>query len=273
MRITDFAIKHPAVITILLVVILVFGSISLIQLPQDYLADISLPNAAIITVYPGGSPGDIEREITIPLEDELSTISGLDEITSSSFDSISSITLTLAMGQTVDDRLVDIREKINKVLPVLPEGIIGPPSIMKFSSSVKPVFIFSVMADLENDQLATYIDEIIKPVVSRVEGVSEVTINGQRNSIIEIELDLDRLEALQIPVLDIYNILKFNNISFPGGNIQYHDSRAVIRTEGEYKSLDDIKNIIIGFSENQYIRLADGASVEKVSKRADRYAI
>jgi hydrophobic/amphiphilic exporter-1 (mainly G- bacteria), HAE1 family len=273
MKITDFAIKHPAVITILLVVLLVFGSISLMQLPQDYLADVSLPSALIFTVYPGGSPGDIEREITKPLEDELSTISGLEKITSRSSNSVSSITLTFEMGQTVDDRLVDIREKINNVLPELPDGINGAPSIMKFSSSVKPVFIFSVKAGMEDDQLANYLEEIVKPAVSRVDGVSEVTINGQRNSIIKIELDLDRLEALQIPVLDIYNILKYNNISFPGGDIRYHDSRAVIRTEGEYGSIEDIKNVVIGFSEDQYIRLSDMASVEKISERADRYAV
>ena len=273
MKITDFAIRHPAVITILLVVLLVFGIISLVQLPQDYLADVNLPTAVIVTVYPGGSPRDIERELTRPLEDELSTISGLDEIASSSYDSVSSITLTLEMGQSIDDRLVDIREKINNVLPDLPDGISGPPSIMKFSTSEKPVLIFSVKGKMTEDLLATYIEEIIKPAVARVDGVSEIRVNGQRNSIIEIELDLDRLEALKIPVLDIYNILKYHNISFPGGDVQYRASRAMIRTEGEYGSLEDIRNVVIGFSDNQYIRLSDTATVHKVLERADRFAI
>ncbi|MDA3811424.1 MAG: efflux RND transporter permease subunit, partial [Spirochaetaceae bacterium] len=273
MKITDFAIKHPAIITILLVVLLVFGTISLLQLPQDYLADINLPSATIATVYPGGSPSDIEREITRPLEDELSTISGLDSIESRSYNSVSAITLTLQMGQSIENRLVDIREKINNVLPELPEGINGAPTIMQFSSSVKPVFIFSVKADLDNDQLAYYIEEVITPAVSRVEGVSEVTVNGQINSIIEIVLDIDKLKALEIPVLDIYNILKYNNISFPGGDVLYRDSRAMIRTEGEYQSLIDIKNVVISFADEQYIRLSDVAKVEKVLERADRFAL
>ena len=273
MKIADFAIKHPAIITILLIVLLVFGSISLMQLPQDYLADVNLPTAVVNTVYPGGSPSDMEREVTRPLEDELSTIEGLEEITSRSFDSISSIVLTLEMGQSVDDRLVDIREKINNVMDQLPEGISGAPSIMKFSSSVKPVLIFSVNAGMDDEQLAYYVEEIIKPSVSRVEGVSAVNINGHRNSIIEISLDLDKLEALEIPVLDIYNILKYNNVSFPGGNVQYKGSRAMIRTEGEYQSLEDIKNVVIGFAEQQYIRLSDAAIVQRVSEKPDRFAI
>jgi len=273
MKISDFAIKHPAIITILLVVLLVFGMISVLQLPQDYLADVNLPTAVVVTVYPGGSPSDIEREVTRPLEDELSTISGLEEITSNSFDSVSSITLSLEMGQSIDDRLVDIREKINNVMPDLPDGITGAPTIMKFSSSVKPVFIFSVKSGMEEDQLANYIEEIVKPAVSRVGGVSEVTINGQRKSIIEIELDLDRLEALRIPVLDIYNTLKYNNVAFPGGDVQFRDSRAMIRTEGEYKSLGDIENVVIGLSDDQYIRLSDVAQVRKVPQRADRFAL
>jgi HAE1 family hydrophobic/amphiphilic exporter-1 len=121
--------------------------------------------------------------------------------------------------------------------------------------------------------LAYYIEEVITPAVSRVEGVSEVTVNGQRNSIIEIELDLDKLKALEIPVLDIYNILKYNNISFPGGDVLYRDSRAMIRTEGEYQSLIDIKNVVISFADEQYIRLSDVAKVEKVLERADRFAL
>jgi HAE1 family hydrophobic/amphiphilic exporter-1 len=177
------------------------------------------------------------------------------------------------LGLCVENRLVDIWVKINNVLPQFPEGINGAPTIMQFSSSVKPVFIFSVKADLDDDQLAYYIDEVIKPSVSRVEGVSEVTVNGQRNSIIEIELDLDKLEALEIPVLDIYNILKYNNISFPGGDVLYRDSRAMIRTEGEYQSLMDIKHVVIDFADEQYIRLSDVAKVEKVSERADRFAL
>ena len=273
MRISDFAIKHPSIISILLVVLLVFGLISVFQLPQDYLADVNLPTALVITVYPGASPSDMEREVTRPLEDELSTISGLDEITSSSFNSVSSITLTLQMGQSVDDRLVDIREKINNVMPRLPDGVEGAPSIMKFSSSAKPVLIFSVKSETEDDQLANYIDEVLKPAVSRVEGVSEVTVNGERRSLIEIELDLDRLEALQIPVLHIYNVLKYNNVAFPGGDVQFRSSRAMIRTEGEYRSLSDIENVVIGFSDNQYIRLSDMARVDKTPGRADRYAL
>jgi hydrophobic/amphiphilic exporter-1 (mainly G- bacteria), HAE1 family len=273
MKISDFAIKHPAIITILLIVLLVFGTISLLQLPHDYLADINLPTAMIITVYPGGSPSDIEREITRPLEDELSTISGLDEISSLSYDSVSSITLSLEMGQSVTERLVDIREKINNVLPDLPDGINGNPTILEFSSSEKPVFIFSVKSSMEDDALARYIDDVIKPSVARVEGVSQVTVNGQRDSIIEIELDLNRLEALQIPVLQICNILKYNNISFPGGDVQFRDSRAMIRTEGQYRSLKDIEHVIVSFSNDQYIRLADVASVKRVSRRADRYAV
>jgi len=273
MKISDFAIKHPAIITILLVVLLVFGMISLFQLPQDYLADISLPNAMIVTVYPGGSPSDIEREITRPLEDELSTISGLDEISSVSYDSVSSITLSLEMGQSVNERLVDIREKINNVLPELPDGINGDPTILEFSSSVKPVFIFSVKSSMEDDELVRYIEDVLKPAVARISGVSQVSINGQRDSIVEIELDLHRLDALQIPVLHIYNILKYNNISFPGGDVQFRDSRAMIRTEGEYGSLKDIENVIVGFSQNQYIRLRDVASVNRIPRRADRFAV
>ncbi len=273
MKSADFAIKHPTIIAIILVVLVVFGTISVLQLPQAYLADVSLPSAVILTVYPGGSPSDIEREITRPLEDELSTLSGLDEITSSSFDSVSSITLTLEMGQTVDDKLVDIREKINNVLPELPDGIDGAPSILKFNSNVKPVLIFSVKAGIEADLLATYIEDVVKPSVARVDGVSEVTINGHTKSIIEIELDMGKLEAMKIPVLDVYNVLKYNNISFPGGDVQYHGSRGMIRTEGEYKSIEDIENVVVGFSDDQYIRLFDVATVQKVSERADRYAI
>ncbi len=273
MKVSDFAIKHPAIISVLLLVLLVFGIASLMQLPQDYLADINLPNVTIITVYPGGSPSDIEREITRPLEDGLSTISGLDEISSISYNSVSSITLTLDVGQKVSDRLVDIREKINNVLPDLPDGISGDPTIFEFSSSVKPVFIFAVKSSMTDDELTRYIDDVVKPAVSRVEGVSQVRVSGQKESIVEIELDLDRLEALQISILQINKILRFNNISFPGGDVLYRDSRAMIRTEGEYRSLDDIENVIIGYSEGQYIHLSQVAKVSLVPRKADRYAV
>ncbi|MBB6479696.1 efflux RND transporter permease subunit [Spirochaeta isovalerica] len=273
MKVSDFAIKHPAIISILLVVLLLFGVMSAIQLPQDYLADISLPTAMILTTYPGGSPGDIEREITKPLEDELSTISGLDEISSVSLNSLSNIILDFEMGQEVSDRLIDIREKINNVLPDLPEGISGSPSIVEFNSSVKPIFIFTVETAMTNDDLSLFIDDILKPAIARIDGVSEVSINGLRESIVQVELDLDRLEALEIPVLDIYNVLRYSNVAFPGGDVQFQGNRTTIRTEGEYGSLDDLRNVVVSFADEQYIRLSDVASVERVLEKPDLYAV
>jgi len=273
MKVSDFAIRHPAIISILLVVITVFGSISLLDLPHDYLADISLPTAMVLTVYPGGSPEDIEREVTRPLEDELSTLSGLDKISSVSNDSFSAITLSFKMGEQIHNQLMDIREKINNTLSDLPDGISGAPTITEFTSSVKPILVFSAKSSLADDDFATYVDDVIKPALARISGVAEITVNGVRETEVEIRLNLDRLEALGIPVLDIYNVLRYSNIALPGGEVRYRGGHAVIRTEGQYNSLDNLENTVISFADNNYIRLGDVADIGKVPARADRYAL
>ena len=135
MKLSDYSIKHPAVITILLIVLLVFGVIAATGLTKDMIAEINIPTLLVITSWPGVGPGDVEADVTDVLEAELGTLEGLNQMTSISRNSISLITLELNFGESAGEKLPDVREKINQVASQLPSDLPGPPRIVQYSTS------------------------------------------------------------------------------------------------------------------------------------------
>ncbi|MBI9101909.1 MAG: efflux RND transporter permease subunit [Spirochaetales bacterium] len=275
MRISDYAIKHPAVITILVFVLIVFGLLSTANLSKSMIADINIPTLMVVTSSPGVGPLDMESEVTEVLEEELGTLEGLKQMTSVSKNSISMITLELNYGESSDEKLSDVREKINNVAADLPEDLSGPPMIFQFSSSALPVMTILVSGG-ENEtgsSLTRFCKGEVVPSLSRIEGVARVSIRGEINDVLEIKADLERLNALEISLVDIYKILEGSNISLPGGDVVYHEYSLNIRTDGKYSTTEEIGNQVIGFRENSPIYLKDVAQISITREKPENYVI
>ena len=157
MKISEFSIKHPVVITMCIIVLAVFGLYSVTLMPAEFMADISMPQAIVYTVYPGASAEDVEQDVTKILEDNFVTLPNFRAIDSSSYNSFSWITITYADGHDVYDQLQELRNRISELVDQLPSGIQGEPVAVVGGMSMLPVMAFSVEAGNDSARVYEYI--------------------------------------------------------------------------------------------------------------------
>ena len=275
MKIADFAIKHPKVIIMLLIILLVFGVMAAFDLRRNLIADMSMPTIVVVTTWPGVGPADIEEEITNPLEEALGTLAGLRQMTSVSRTSVSVIELQLSYSEKTEDRLYEVREKINSAMNRLPEGLPAPPSLMQYSTAQLPIMTIIVRGSghSSRSELSALCRDDIIPALSRVPGVGSIRMNGDSREIVEISADLDRLQALKISLLDIAKTIPATNFSLPGGDGIYHGYNLNIRTDGRYASIGDFEEQVLAFKDGQYIRLKNVANVAITEGRRSNYVV
>ncbi len=271
--ISDFSIHHPVIITIILIAVVLFGMLSLLGLKQDLLAQVYQPSILIFTTYPGVGPEDIEKEITDVIEKEISTLSGVSRISSKSENSASIITVEFGWDADLDSKLADLREKINNILADLPEGIDGPPKLFRMNASAIPILTVSIEGELEGKVLSDFAENRVAPLLARISGVSEVNIQGKEETVLDIRVNLNQLIAREISIIEIYQLLSYYNISFPAGSVVFRDKELNVRTLGEFTSVQEIENMVIGFKENTYIRLKDVAEITLKTKKSESFTI
>ena len=272
MKLSDYSIKHPAVITILLIMVSVFGIIALLNSNQEAFPPMGLPGASVLTVYPGIGSEFMEIEVTRPIEDALSSVSGLKELSSSSKDSVSVVSVEFRDGEDAYSKLPELREKLNSVSDVLPEGISGNPEIfIHDAGSFLPIYTIMVKSSLPDEIFSSFIEDDFKSGITRINGVSNVNIYGKKGWELEIKIHLDELETRDLAVLDIFTMLQYYNISLPAGTVGYLGRNINIRTSGEFTSIDEIENLVIGHKDSSLIYLKDVADVGFTEKKPDSY--
>ncbi|MDR1429024.1 MAG: efflux RND transporter permease subunit, partial [Spirochaetaceae bacterium] len=273
MKIADYAIRHPKVILMLLIVLLVFGILSALTLRRSLIAEMAMPTVAVVTTWPGVGPEDIEEEITKPLEDVLGTLQGLKRMTSISRNSVSIIELELNYGEKTDQRTPEIREKINSAMVNLPGDLSSPPTIAQYSSANLPIMTIIVEGEGSRSELSDYCRDELIPALSHIPGVAQVTMKGDSRDIVEITADLDLLKAVQLSLLDVASTVPVSNLTIPGGDGIYHDYNLNIRTEGRYASIGDIEEQALSYRDGKYIRIKDVAKIGIKEDRRNNYVI
>ncbi|WP_428768443.1 efflux RND transporter permease subunit [Treponema sp. HNW] len=262
MKLPHYAVKHPAVIGMVLCAAIVFGFVSLSGMNVAFMGELSLPSVAVITVYPGAGAEDVEREVTDVLEEDFVTLSGLKNITSSSKDSVSLITLFFQDGTDPYERLAEVRNRINKKTEDLPEGIRGIPDALVGGDEMLPVISFSVSGGRDTGQLAEYIAETLKPRLSAIAGVSQVQTVGGEKLRLNIKLRTDDANAKNIPVSRVYEAIRRSNVQLPAGKADYETRNIDLRYDGSFESIRDMENLIVGAGDNNVpIRLKDIADI------------
>ncbi len=273
MKISDYSIKHPAVIGILLVGLVFFGLLSVQGARQDFIPGIELPTAVVITTWPGGASRDVERDVTNPIETELGTLGGVRALSSTSMNSLSLITIEFNWGESLDLRIPEVREKLSAALEELPPGIQGQPEIFRFNSNALPVYLAAVEGEASLYQKSAFIEDRVVPSLSRIEGVAEVVIQGNRKEQLRVEVDPDLLSSRNLSLLDVYAALDRGSISFPGGDVQLRAYNLNVRSEGKFRSLGDVENLTLGYRDGIPVFLRDVAAIEVQPEDPDRYAL
>lgn len=242
MWLSDTSIKQPVFITMVMVAVLVVGGLFFNSMGLDLFPDISLPVVAVQTVYPGASPEEVESLVSKPIEEALGSLNRLSSIRSTSTDSMSLVIAEFDMEYSSKAAAEDVRERLATVRPTLP-GDIREPTVTRFDPASAPILSFAI-ADrsgrLSPDELRTLAEKSIKPRIERVPGVAAVGLVGGLEREVHIDLDLSRLRAHNLSVQQVMGAVKGENLSLPGGRLGDGSTEDLLRTTGEFRSIEEI---------------------------------
>lgn len=261
MRLPKVSVNHPIATAMFFIAVLLLGLVSMKMLPLDIMPEMELPTITVLTVYPGASADEVEKQVTKPLEAVLSGAEKLKEIKSTSKENVSFISLQYTWGGDIDAAANNARDLIELVKLRLPRDVQNP-IIYKVNSSMMPILVYGINA-MENLNGIQQIleDDIISPL-RKVEGVGTVIYLGQNEREIQILLDPDKLDAFGLSVTQIAKLLQAENISIPGGNIKVGTYDFSVRMPGEFSSVEEIKNVVLAAMNGKIIRVGDIADVK-----------
>jgi HAE1 family hydrophobic/amphiphilic exporter-1 len=258
-----FSIEKPVTVIVGIIIVVLFGWIGLTSMPYQLSPTVIEPEISVTTTWPGATPYEIEREIIEEQEKVLKGIPGLVEMESSSFNSQGTITLKFSIGTDVDGALLRVSNKLDEV-PAYPENV-DKPIITATGAATSPVIWMVLRVSDGNSNSAytyrTYFENHIRQYLERVEGVADLFIGGGIKKEMHIIVKPERLAAYGLTITDLINILQAENINISAGTLGVGRRDYRIRAVAEFKSPDDIKNIVIRSTGLQRIRVADLADV------------
>ncbi|MDK1030582.1 MAG: efflux RND transporter permease subunit [Planctomycetia bacterium] len=260
MKLPQFAVKRPVTTAMIFLGVVILGVASLAQLGLDLMPDIEVPTITVITTYSGAAPEDIETTITKPVEEQLSTVANVDEVTSFSREGSSTVVLKFQWGVNLDEATNDVRDKLDLAKAVLPEEA-DEPFIFKFDMAMIPLMYIGVTAKESYTELEHIIDKKILDPLKQIPGVATAISRGGLKRQILVHLDRQRMEALRISTEQVTTILKDQNLSTPGGHIRMGEMDYLIRTPEEFSDPEEIGRVVAARREGVPIRLNDFAEV------------
>jgi len=265
MKLAQLSVNRPVTTLMIFIAMVVLGLVSMSMLGLDLMPDIEIPAVSVLTAYQGAGPEEVETLITEPMEDTLSTISGVDEVISVSKEGMSAVTLRFDWGEKIDEHVNDVREKIDLIRDRLPEEAENP-LIFKFDLSMIPIAIIAFTAEDSYPDLQDIVDDEIVDPLKRVEGVASVTAGGGLQRQIRVDIDRDKLAALNLSVTEMSLALAAQNISTPGGNIKTGYKDYLLRTPEEFSSPQEVAEVVIARRNGIPIKLKDVAEVRDFFK-------
>ena len=262
MDLIKFSIKNPVTIIVSVLIVVLFGLISLGNLPYQLTPNVSKPEIKITTVWPGATPYEIEREIIEEQEDALKSLNNLAEFESSSSDNAGEITLSFKLGTDIRVALQDVSNKLNEVSSY-PDNVEEP--IIE-TATASPVIWMMLQTLDENkrhiDEYKTFFENEIKPLIKRVDGVSGTMGGGGREQEMQINLDINKLASYNLTISEVMNILQAENVDISAGTQNMGRRSYRIRTVHKFATPQDIKDIILVSNQEQRVTVADIAEVD-----------
>ncbi|HPS57724.1 MAG TPA: efflux RND transporter permease subunit [Spirochaetota bacterium] len=267
MKILDSAIRRRITTTMAFTGLCLIGAISASRLPVELLPDIELPRLTVITPFENAAPSEIEKLVTSRIEEAVTGVSGVTSVSSESIEGLSIVKITFQWGTDMDMALIEAKEKADLVKCELPEDT-GQSIVVKYDPSDDPVMIYSVsLRSGENSSVRRRVEKEIVPFVERINGVSLVDILGGDKREIHIDIDNARLFAHNLSLSDVARRIDLSNYNYPAGSLVKGDMEYQVRTVGEFRNLDDIRNVAAGYNESGIpVYLRDIALIEDTFK-------
>lgn len=252
---------------VLVLMAVILGAVSYTTLGLRRFPEIDFPFATVVTTYPGGSPQEIETEITKPIEDAVSSISGIEEITSHSQQGLSLVMIEFGLEEDIDIKAMDIRSQLDRVLWALPEDA-EDPVVMKFQMSQWPVITLALSGSQDANELYRIAEEDLKALISQVPGVADVGLTGGQRREVQVLLDGRRLRKYRVPIGNVVLALQTTNVDVPAGHITQRGKEYIIRATGRFGDVDQIKHVRVPTGSGSILTVGDLGQVRDTYQEA-----
>ena len=256
MSVSRLVVSRPVLFTIIFVVLTGLGLFFYADLPVEMMPEIEYPMITVITTYSGAAPESVEKSITKPIEEVLTSVTGVKELTSTSQEGRSRVMLEFDFGTNLDAATNDIRDKLDRVKRSLPDDA-DTPLIRIFNSSSMPIMRLAVRGDRDLGELRYIAENRIEDRLSQVEGVGDVSTYGGQVQAVQVELEQNRLDAYGITIASIKSSLSKQNMELGGGDIEGSTKEYLVRTTGEFKNVEEIAQAVVAVRGGTPIHLYD----------------
>ena len=253
-------VRRPVFTTMVIATLVVLGLASFIQLGVDIFPKVDLPTITITTTLQGASPEEIESQITKPIEEVVNTISGLDELRSSTIEGQSQVFATFVLERNVQEAANDVREKVGTILSRLPVGT-DSPIIEKVDPDSSPVLAVVVSGQRSSREITELADKRVKRTLETVKDVGAITLVGDRKREIQVFADPHKLAAFNLSIQNLKDALQRQNVEIPGGRLTAGRTEEGLRTLGRMESVDAFSDLIVADFKGSPVHVHDVAVV------------
>jgi len=253
-------VRRPVLTTMLVVTLLYLGFTGYRTLNLELMPRIDFPVIVVTTVYPGAAPGEIETQVTKRIEDQVGTLANIEELESTSRESVSQVVIQFALETSQDQDAIDVKDRIDRIRAELPEDA-EDPVVAKYEIGGAPIVNFAVTADRPLEEVYRTVDQVIRERLSRVDGVAEVVVTGAREREVRVDVDPERLRAYGLTLIDVVRLLAAANLNVPAGHITQGDGEINVRLRGEVRDPAELAEFRLPLANGQTVPLSEVAAV------------
>jgi len=261
MNITKLAINRPAAASMVVLLFVVLGLFVYPKIGSDLLPEANAPFISVVCIYPGAGPEEIESEVMEPIEEAVSSISGLKRVTSTASEGRLLTILEFNMSIDADIAAIDVQKAVDAVQRELPDGV-EKPAVYKYDFNVEPVMTLALSSQRPLEELYRLADDRIKPALEGTPGVAKVDITGGKVREIQVNVEKDRLELYRLSINQVIDRLYLENFNVPSGKWEQSGKEYTVRVLGQYRNLDEIKNLLIPLPQGGKVALRELAQIK-----------
>ena len=255
------SVKRPVFASVLVLVFVVVGVLGYTRLPVDRFPKVDFPSVMVLTRLDGATPKEIETEITDKIEEAVNTVSGIDELRSTSTEGISQVLISFNLDKKPDVAAQEVRDRVNRILATLPDKV-DAPIVEKLDPDAEPIMSISLVADKPVREISEYADKVLRRQLESVAGVGQVTLLGARKRQINVWLDPVRLKAFELTASDVEHALQQQNVQIPAGKVKNSAREAGLRIIGKAESVEEIGRLVVRERDGGLVRLSDVGRIE-----------
>lgn len=270
---STWSVENRKTVFVIMFIILLGGILSYVSMPKENFPELVVPQIYVGTAYPGNAPSDIEKLITRPLEKEIKSINGVDKITSTSMQGYSTVFVEFNFDVSPTEALRKVKDAVDKARSDkdFPKDLPMEPNVFELNFSEFPIMNINLSGDFSIDQLKKFA-EYLEDEIENLPEISKAEIRGVQDKEVKIELDMHKIESMEISFQDIENAVASENVTISGGELLSGDVRRTVRVSGDFTSIQEIENILVKQENNDIVYLRDIAEVKFEDAEKKSYA-